>query len=398
MGLGFYRRTFHDLIGSDNILVSPADFTPRTVANPLGGAALTIWNLDPAKRAAQQIVDTNDPNQNYVYNGVDVNFQARMGGGRLLGGVTTERWVIDNCSVDDPNSPIPGGAYPGTTGGQYCNQSEHDIPFKTQAKLSGFYPLPVFGLELVFMSFPGERAFTNYQVTPAISPGLTQASITEFQSHSPIGPAEMCLIMQEAGQKMAADVFQCRVTAHLATLSHLEPPARQVRQRYGGRERPAPFVDIDEADADRTRRPAPGEAARNHGDGACGTVEQPLGGRAGREPADAPAAGRSDHEEARVPVGGHIVQGPRAGGPGDDEPLGVQVAGELPQDARRVVAQLALHAPAADGVRDLVVEIARGDDQRCAGEASEGRADENGRRVGFPRVDADDDGLGHGFS
>ena len=28
------------------------------------------------------------------------------------------------------------------------------------------------------MSFPGDRAFTNYTVTPAISPGLTQASIT----------------------------------------------------------------------------------------------------------------------------------------------------------------------------------------------------------------------------
>ena len=180
MGLGFYRRTFHDLIGSDNILVSPADFTARTLANPLGGAPLTIWNLDPAKRTAQQIVDTNDPNQEYVYNGIDVNFQARLGGGRLLGGVTTERWVIDNCSVDDPNNPIPGGSYPGTTGGQFCKQSDHDIPFRTQAKLSGFYPLPVFGLEFsgVFMSFPGERAFTNYTVTPALSPGLTQATIT----------------------------------------------------------------------------------------------------------------------------------------------------------------------------------------------------------------------------
>ena len=180
MGVGFYRRTFHDLIGSDNTLVSPADYTSRTVANPMGGSALTIYNLDPAKRTAQLIVDINDPNQEYVYNGMDVNFQARIAGGRLLGGVTTEKWVIDNCSMDDPNNPIPGGSYPGTTGGQYCKQRDFDVPFRTQAKLSGFYPLPVFGLEVsgVFMSFPGERAFTNYTVTPAISPGLTQASIT----------------------------------------------------------------------------------------------------------------------------------------------------------------------------------------------------------------------------
>jgi len=180
LGAGYYRRTFHDLINSDNQLVSPSDYTARSVANPLGGAALTIYNLDPAKRTAQQIVDVNDPTQKYEYTGFDVNFQARLGAGRVIGGFTTEKWVSDSCSPDDPNNPISATAATGSTGGQYCKQSDFDIPFQTQAKLTGFYPLPWYGVEVsgVFMSFPGARSFTNYAVTPAISPGLTQASIT----------------------------------------------------------------------------------------------------------------------------------------------------------------------------------------------------------------------------
>ena len=180
VGAGVYRRDFHNLINSDNILVSPADYTARTVANPLGGAPLTIYNLDPAKRTAQQFVEVNDPKMKYLYTGYDMNFQLRVGRGRVIGGFTTERWVSDACSLDDPNSPILANAYVGSTGGRYCQQSDFDIPFQTQAKLTGFYPLRWYGIELsgVFMSFPGARSFTNYTVTPAISPGLTQASIT----------------------------------------------------------------------------------------------------------------------------------------------------------------------------------------------------------------------------
>jgi hypothetical protein len=185
-GVGYYRRTFHRLFTQDNVLVTPADFTPRQVANPLGGT-LTVYNLAPAKLGAVNILDTNDPNQRQTYNGFDVNFQYRFAGqGRLIGGFTTERWVIDNCSIDDPNSPIPAGATPGTTGGASCRQSDLDIPFKTQVKLTGFYPLPWYGVEFsgVFMSFPGAIANTDYLVNRTISPGLTQTSITV-----PLAPA-----------------------------------------------------------------------------------------------------------------------------------------------------------------------------------------------------------------
>ena len=145
VGVGYYRRDFHDLINSRNTLVSLSDYTPRTVANPLGGEALTVYNLNPAKRGLQQIVDQNDPGMKYVYNGFDVNFQARTGKGRIIGGFTTERWVSDACSLDDPNNPILANAYTGSTGGKFCKQSDYDVPFQTQAKLTGFSWV-VFGL------------------------------------------------------------------------------------------------------------------------------------------------------------------------------------------------------------------------------------------------------------
>lgn len=186
-GAGYYRRTAHRLIGQDNILVTPADYTARQIANPLGGE-LTIYNLAPTKLGAVDVVDVNNPDLNQVYNGFDVNFQLRLNNGaRVIGGFTTERWVLDTCSLDDPNSPVPtSDAIPGQTGGAYCRQSDSDIPFRTQAKMTGYYPLPWYGLELsgVYMSFPGTIANTNYIVNRTISPGLTQTNITV-----PLAPA-----------------------------------------------------------------------------------------------------------------------------------------------------------------------------------------------------------------
>jgi hypothetical protein len=46
--------------------------------------------------------------------------------------------------------------------------------------LTGFYPLPVFGIEVsgAFVSFPGAALGVNYSVGRAIIPGLTQTSVT----------------------------------------------------------------------------------------------------------------------------------------------------------------------------------------------------------------------------
>ncbi|MDA1183644.1 MAG: carboxypeptidase regulatory-like domain-containing protein [Acidobacteria bacterium] len=172
---GYYRRTFHRLWFTDNTLITAADYLPVEVASPLNGEALTVWNLDPAKRGLVDRVDTNAPDgaRKQIYNGVEFTFQARTpGNGRILGGITYDRTRIANCSPDDPN----------VNGGRFCNQfgSNVDIPFRTMFKLSGFYPLPVWGIEVSgsLQSAPGALTGNDWSVSRKVVPGLTQPTVT----------------------------------------------------------------------------------------------------------------------------------------------------------------------------------------------------------------------------
>ncbi|HEU5257686.1 MAG TPA: hypothetical protein VFU28_16950, partial [Vicinamibacterales bacterium] len=178
--VAYYRRGFHRLQQQDNLLQSPGDFTPVTIANPLGGEPLTVYNLDRTKQGLVDILDTNTVNnaRTQTYNGVEVSAQARLGEGRLLGGWTHDRSVIKNCSLDDPNNPIPVGALIDTAGGRFCDQTKLGMPFIDQFKLSGAYPL-WWGIQLSgsLTSYPGRQLFVNYTVDRSIIPTLTQTSV-----------------------------------------------------------------------------------------------------------------------------------------------------------------------------------------------------------------------------
>jgi hypothetical protein len=172
---GYYRRTFHRLWFTDNVLVTAADYFPVEVTSPLNADTLTVFNLDPAKRGLLDRVDTNAPDgaRKQIYNGVEFTFQARTpGNGRILGGITYDRTRIANCSPDDPNA----------NGGRFCDEfgSNVDIPFRRLLKLSGFYPLPVLGLEISgsFQSAPGLIGGNDWSVGRSIVPGLTQSTVT----------------------------------------------------------------------------------------------------------------------------------------------------------------------------------------------------------------------------
>jgi hypothetical protein len=74
-----------------------------------------------------------DPNRSSVYNGVDFTFNARLPrGGRIFGGTTTERTILNDCSTAATN---PNNL-------NNCDQSLSGIPWRTQFKLAGSYPLP----------------------------------------------------------------------------------------------------------------------------------------------------------------------------------------------------------------------------------------------------------------
>jgi hypothetical protein len=147
------RRDFRRLFWTDNVDTTFDDYTIINTPNPLNPSEMIpIYNLDRAKLGLVHQVDKNSTENQKWYNGFDVGFTARVGGGNVYGGVSTGRQITVNCEVDDPNSL------------RYCDQRTLDIPRLTQLKLSGSYPLPL-GVQIsgTWQGYPGVPSGTNRQ-------------------------------------------------------------------------------------------------------------------------------------------------------------------------------------------------------------------------------------------
>ena len=74
--------------------------------------------------------------------------------------------IAGTCEVDDPNNL------------RFCEQGDYDVPFATQFKLAGSYPM-VWDIRLsaTIQSTPGTERSITYQVTRTQIPTLTQASV-----------------------------------------------------------------------------------------------------------------------------------------------------------------------------------------------------------------------------
>ena len=128
--LSFVRREYKKIVWSDNLAIDPSDYTKFTVANPLDATrTVDIYNLNPAKATAVNILDQNSHNSR-VFTGFDVNFQSRMKGLNVFGGVSAGHQITNTCQVEDANF-LPN-----------CDQSQYDVPMYAQFKLNGSYTLP----------------------------------------------------------------------------------------------------------------------------------------------------------------------------------------------------------------------------------------------------------------
>ncbi|HEX7138243.1 MAG TPA: hypothetical protein VF219_10365, partial [Vicinamibacterales bacterium] len=93
-------------------------------------------------RAVQNEI-TNDTGLSQVYNSFELGFNARLGrGARIFGGVGTDRTVANTCTgaATTPNFLVT------MNGVNHCDQSNSGIPWRTQFKLAGTYPLPWWGV------------------------------------------------------------------------------------------------------------------------------------------------------------------------------------------------------------------------------------------------------------
>ncbi len=189
LSANWLRRDYKRLFWSDNTLVSHDDYTIVNIPNPhVAGETVPIYNLNVAKRGQVDTIDKNSSQNRRWYNGFDVGFTARARGASMYGGVTAGKQTTTFCEVDDPNSL------------RYCDQRDLNMPYLTQFKLAGTYPLP-WGISLSgsWQGLPGVPVGTarqdaeyvaaqnripdpslnvEYIVTRTQIPSLTVASVT----------------------------------------------------------------------------------------------------------------------------------------------------------------------------------------------------------------------------
>jgi hypothetical protein len=174
-----------------NGTVTNASYRPVTVFSPIDGTPVTVYDFanTTASRAVQE-VDTNDSNLTQSYDAFEFNFSARLPGGvRLFGGSATDRTIANTCAAaaTNPNFLITIG------GVNYCDQTNSGIPWRTQFKLAGTYPLPWGGVVVSgsYQGLPGyllgTQALTaggagapNFTSISGLGSSLTVTSSTRY--------------------------------------------------------------------------------------------------------------------------------------------------------------------------------------------------------------------------
>jgi hypothetical protein len=165
----WFHGSFHHLTTTINTSLattgdplSNPNYTPVQIFNPITGEPLTVYSRTAAASSVIRNLDTEDPEREQIYNAFNIEFRARPGGGaQIFGGIAWERQRQVNCNaVDNPNNL------------RFCDDMENDIPFSTQFKIAGSYPLP-YGIQL-------SGSFQSNQ-GPSGTFGYTTASIASTQ-------------------------------------------------------------------------------------------------------------------------------------------------------------------------------------------------------------------------
>jgi hypothetical protein len=181
---GYHRRNFYNLRVSDNLNLSPGDWSPFTITVPNdsrlpdAGKTITMYTLNAGKVGTPtDTLVTYSTLNTRVYNGVDINMNARLPNGAfLMGGIVTERTAATDCDVRDNANSF-----------RFCDNVG---PFRTAFKMSGAYPLPYdFQLSGSFIARPGGDIDANYTVTSAIA-GRTIIGATSGTSTIGVGLIE----------------------------------------------------------------------------------------------------------------------------------------------------------------------------------------------------------------
>ncbi len=166
----YYHGNFRNLTTTINRAVTPADYTPFTVFNPIDGSSFTAYSQSAASisRAADNI-SYLDKDRRSEFSAYSAEFRARIGrGATLFGGVQYERSLANgtsstaNCTVgllQNPNLL------------RFCDEKNLEdgsrVPVVPNFRLNGSYPLPWYGLifSATFQSNDGGSLAQSINIT-----------------------------------------------------------------------------------------------------------------------------------------------------------------------------------------------------------------------------------------
>ena len=164
VGFAWFRRSWYNLPISINQLVTYADYTPFETTNPLTGAPMTLYNLNPAKAGQSLLLDTHSTDHSKTrrdYTGYELSATVRLPrGGTVNGGWGGDRTINVACEDPDPNQLYN------------CDQSLFDLPLRHAVKLIATYPFP-YGIQVgaVLQSYPGAAVPVSWSVPANVFPG-----------------------------------------------------------------------------------------------------------------------------------------------------------------------------------------------------------------------------------
>ncbi len=198
VNVGYFRRWFGNFSVTDNLVTSASDYDAFTVTAPSdgrlpdgGGNVIgTLYDVRPALSGQTNNFTTLSDNygeQTRRWNGVEVNFTARVRGGLTFqGGTSTGRTTTDNCDIREVVPEV-------SLLNPYCHVTP---PFTTQFKGLGSYTIPVVDVQVsgTFQSIPGNSLSANYSVPSAIAAqtlGRPLSGNTQFATVNLVAPGDL---------------------------------------------------------------------------------------------------------------------------------------------------------------------------------------------------------------
>jgi hypothetical protein len=189
VGGGYFRRWFGNMRVTDNLSITPADYSPYCVTAPADsrlpdGGGYQVCGLYDANRLVAQnnviSLASKFGTATEIYNGFDLTMNARLPNGIVLsGGPSIGRTESDYCfTVDSPQGTglPPNQGATSAAGLLYCHVKP---PFQANVKLLGVYPLPWGDVQLAatFQSLPGpqilaSRSYSNAEILPSLGRNL----------------------------------------------------------------------------------------------------------------------------------------------------------------------------------------------------------------------------------